>query len=60
MYAFGRTVVENFRMPDSFVHGLPEWLTMGQLLSIPMWLGGLWLVWNALKPKAQKENKTAA
>ena len=60
MYAFGRTVVENFRMPDSFVHGLPEWLTMGQLLSIPMWLGGLWLVWNALKPKTQKENKTAA
>jgi phosphatidylglycerol---prolipoprotein diacylglyceryl transferase len=52
MYAFGRTVVENFRMPDSFVHGLPEWLTMGQILSIPMWLGGLWLVWNALKPKA--------
>ena len=60
MYAAGRTIVENFRMPDSFVHGLPEWLTMGQLLSIPMWLGGLWLVWNALKPKAQKENKTAA
>ena len=55
MYAFGRTVVENFRMPDSFVHGLPEWLTMGQILSIPMWLGGAWLVWHALKPKAPKD-----
>ena len=53
MYAFGRTVVENFRMPDAFVHGLPEWLTMGQILSLPMWLGGAWLVWNALKPKAK-------
>ena len=37
---------------DFLAHGLPEWLTMGQILSIPMWLGGLWLVWNALKPKA--------
>ncbi|WP_371310957.1 prolipoprotein diacylglyceryl transferase [Hyphomonas sp.] len=53
MYAAGRTIVENFRMPDSFVHGLPEWLTMGQILSIPMWMGGAWLVWHALKPKGQ-------
>ncbi len=51
IYATGRTIVENFRMPDSFVHGLPEWITMGQLLSVPMWLGGAWLVWNALKTK---------
>ena len=26
---------------------------MGQLLSIPMWLGGAFLVWHALKPKAR-------
>jgi hypothetical protein len=58
MYAFGRTVVENFRMPDSFVHGMPEWLTMGQLLSIPMWLGGAWLVWNALKSKPTSDGVT--
>ena len=44
MYAAGRTIVENFRMPDSFVHGLPEWLTMGQLLSLPMVAAGLWLL----------------
>ncbi len=48
-YAFGRTVSEQFREPDAFVEGLPEWITMGQILSIPMWVGGAWLVWNALK-----------
>ena len=48
-YAFGRTVSEQFREPDSFVQGLPEWITMGQILSLPMWIGGAWLVWNALK-----------
>ena len=51
IYATGRTIVENFRLPDSFVEGLPDWITMGQLLSIPMWIGGAWLVWNALKTK---------
>ena len=48
-YAFGRTVSEQFREPDAFVRGLPEWITMGQILSLPMWFGGAWLVWNALK-----------
>ncbi len=48
-YAFGRTVSEQFREPDSFVEGLPAWITMGQILSIPMWIGGAFLVWNALK-----------
>ncbi|MEM7640562.1 MAG: prolipoprotein diacylglyceryl transferase [Pseudomonadota bacterium] len=48
-YAFGRTVSEQFREPDAFVEGLPAWITMGQILSIPMWIGGAFLVWNALK-----------
>lgn len=48
-YAFGRTVSEQFREPDAFVQGLPDWITMGQILSLPMWVGGAWLVWNALK-----------
>ncbi|PKP81902.1 MAG: prolipoprotein diacylglyceryl transferase [Alphaproteobacteria bacterium HGW-Alphaproteobacteria-18] len=48
-YGFGRSVAEHFREPDAFVHGLPEWLTMGMLLSTPMWLGGAWLIWNALR-----------
>ena len=53
MYGFGRSFVEQFRMPDSFVEGLPEWLSMGQLLSIPMWVGGAFLVWNALRKPAE-------
>jgi prolipoprotein diacylglyceryltransferase len=48
-YGFGRSIAENFREPDAFVSGLPEWLTMGMILSVPMWLGGAWLVWNALR-----------
>lgn len=54
MYGVGRSVAENFREPDSFVRGLPEWLTMGMILSTPMWLGGAWLIWNALK---RQENR---
>jgi phosphatidylglycerol---prolipoprotein diacylglyceryl transferase len=51
MYGVGRSIAENFREPDAFVEGLPEWLTMGMILSVPMWLGGAFLIWNALKAK---------
>ncbi|WOR15028.1 prolipoprotein diacylglyceryl transferase [Hyphomonas sp. FCG-A18] len=53
MYGVGRSIAEQFREPDSFTWGvMPDWLTMGQLLSMPMWLGGLYLVWSALsKPR---------
>jgi phosphatidylglycerol:prolipoprotein diacylglycerol transferase len=54
MYGVGRSVAENFREPDAFVSGLPEWLTMGMILSVPMWLGGAWLIWNALKPQKKQ------
>lgn len=53
MYGLARTFVEQFRLPDSFVEGLPAWLSMGQLLSIPMWLGGAFLIWNALRKPAE-------
>ena len=50
MYGVGRSIAEQFREPDSFTWGvMPDWLTMGQLLSMPMWLGGLYLVWSALR-----------
>ena len=48
-YAFGRTVSEQYREPDSFVTFLPDWITMGQILSLPMWVGGAILIWFALK-----------
>jgi phosphatidylglycerol---prolipoprotein diacylglyceryl transferase len=46
-YALARTIVENFREPDSFVEGLPAWLTMGMLLSIPMIVIGALLIWQS-------------
>ena len=52
MYGIGRSIAENFREPDAFVSGLPDWLTMGILLSVPMWIGGAWLVWNAMRKPA--------
>ena len=52
LYGVGRSIAENFREPDSFVAGLPFDLTMGQILSVPMWLAGAWLIWAALKKPA--------
>lgn len=47
-YAISRTIVENFREPDNFTQGImPPWFTMGMLLSIPMILGGAYLIWRA-------------
>ena len=43
-YALARIVVEFFREPDIQLGFLLGSLTMGQLLSIPMLLAGLWLV----------------
>jgi phosphatidylglycerol---prolipoprotein diacylglyceryl transferase len=48
-YAATRTFVENFRKPDSFVEGLPSFLTMGMLLSIPMIIGGAYLIWRTVR-----------
>jgi phosphatidylglycerol---prolipoprotein diacylglyceryl transferase len=49
-YAIARTFVENFREPDNFTQGImPTWFTMGMLLSVPMLIGGAWLVWRATK-----------
>ncbi|MEZ5938118.1 MAG: prolipoprotein diacylglyceryl transferase [Hyphomonadaceae bacterium] len=48
-YSIARTIVENFREPDSFVSGLPEWLTMGKLLSFPMLLLGAWLIYRTTR-----------
>lgn len=48
-YAIGRSIAEQFRLPDAFVKGLPDWITMGTILSIPMILLGLFLIWRAMK-----------
>lgn len=45
-YAFCRLIAECFRQPDAQLGYIAfGWLTMGQILSIPMLLIGLWLWW---------------
>lgn len=45
-YALFRTIVENFREPDNFTQGImPEWFTMGMLLSLFMLAAGGFLIW---------------
>ncbi len=47
-YAIARSIGELFRQPDAFLGFLFAGATMGQLLSIPMVLFGLWLI---LRPR---------
>ena len=49
-YGVSRIFVEFFREPDAFLGFLWLGATMGQLLSVPMVLFGIWLVWRA-QPK---------
>ncbi len=48
-YAAARAFVEMFRQPDVHIGYLSGGLTMGQLLSIPMILGGVYLIWQAYR-----------
>jgi phosphatidylglycerol:prolipoprotein diacylglycerol transferase len=44
-YAVARSIVEFVRLPDSqigYLHG--DWLTMGHVLSLPMYVAGVWLL----------------
>jgi phosphatidylglycerol---prolipoprotein diacylglyceryl transferase len=43
-YAMARIIGEFFRQPDAFLGFLAFGATMGQVLSLPMFLVGLWLV----------------
>ena len=59
-YALSRTFVENFREPDNFTQGImPEWFTMGMLLSVPMIIGGAFLIWWANRNTGADAAKTA-
>lgn len=44
-YGIARSACEFFREPDDFIHFLPSYITMGQLLCIPMLLAGLYLAY---------------
>jgi phosphatidylglycerol:prolipoprotein diacylglycerol transferase len=49
LYGLFRMALEQVRMPDEGLRGLPFGLTVGTLLSTPMVLIGVWLVWRALR-----------
>lgn len=52
VYAIGRILIEFVREPDANIGYLAwGWLTMGQLLSLPMVLFGLWLMWWAQRQR---------
>lgn len=65
-YAISRIVVENFREPDAHMPDFPLGLTMGMMLSVPMLLLGIWMIWRTYKksgaPKSEekKPGKAAA
>ncbi len=52
LYAVFRTVVEFFREPDVQLGYILGPFTMGQLLTVPVFLGGVWLIWRALRREA--------
>ena len=53
-YALARTFIENFREPDVQLGFIMGHMTMGQLLSVPMVLGGCLLI---IKAKGQTTSK---
>jgi phosphatidylglycerol:prolipoprotein diacylglycerol transferase len=52
LYAVFRIFVEFFREPDIQIGFLAGGITMGQVLSVPVLLGGLWLLWRTRRSGA--------
>lgn len=51
-YAVFRSAVEFVRVPDRQYGYLAfDWLTMGQVLCVPMALAGAWLLWRSARPR---------
>jgi phosphatidylglycerol---prolipoprotein diacylglyceryl transferase len=48
-YGVFRIAIETVRQPDAGLENLPLGLTMGMYLSIPMILGGAFLIWRGLR-----------
>ena len=46
-YGVSRTLLETVRNPDEGMPNFPLGLTMGMILSIPMIIAGVWLLWRA-------------
>lgn len=55
-YGVCRILLENVREPDAYMPAFPFGLTMGMMLSIPMAIGGAWLIWRGMnEPLPQSE-----
>jgi len=54
-YALSRIIVENFREPDAHMPDFPLGLTMGMMLSTPMLLLGIWMVWRTRNVASKNE-----
>jgi phosphatidylglycerol:prolipoprotein diacylglycerol transferase len=48
-YGLARIVGEFFRQPDVQIGFLAGYFTMGEILSVPLVVAGVWLVWWVLK-----------
>ena len=48
-YGIARSVGELFREPDSFLGFIVGGVTMGQILSIPVWIVGLYLIFSGFR-----------
>lgn len=48
-YGLSRFIIENFREPDAHLGTMSWGLTMGQTLTVPLLVGGLWLILTANK-----------
>lgn len=53
-YGIARSIAELFREPDAHLGFLLGGTTMGQWLSAPMWIGGVWLIYYGLKKSQVK------
>ncbi|MBR2137127.1 MAG: prolipoprotein diacylglyceryl transferase [Alphaproteobacteria bacterium] len=56
-YSLLRTFVEQFREPDAQIGFLWGGLTMGQCLSLPIDILGVYLLWRAVQPKKQQSSR---
>jgi phosphatidylglycerol---prolipoprotein diacylglyceryl transferase len=59
-YALFRISLENVRQPDQGLDQLPFGLTMGIILSLPMLVFGLWLIWRGLREPLPPELPAAS
>ena len=59
-YGVFRIAIETVRQPDAGLENLPLGLTMGMYLSIPMLLGGAFLIWRGMREPLPAPGEAAA